>query len=92
MHLNLGWYNVRANSYRYQDIGRPMLGAGIGYGYRLPLTDRWSIDFEIGAGMANFRYDRYYNIPNGALKDTRVTTYWGIDRLGVTVSYYISEL
>ena len=92
IHLNLAWFNVRANDYRYQDSTRPLLGAGIGYGYRLPVNKRWAFEFEIGAGMANMKYNRYYNIPNGALKDTRVTTYWGIDRASVAITYYLCDL
>lgn len=92
LHLNIAWYNVRANAYRYQDRGRPLLGAGIGYGYRLELNKKWGFEFEIGAGMANSRYNRFYNVTNGALKDTRVTTYWGIDRLSVAVSYNLCDL
>ena len=92
VHLNLAWFNVRANDYRYQDTSRPLLGAGIGYGYRLPLNQNWAFEFEVGAGMANSKYDRYYNVPNGALKDTRVTTYWGIDRLSVAITYFLSNL
>ena len=92
MHLNLAWYNVRANSYRYQDRGCPLLGAGLGYGYRLELNGKWGLEFEIGAGMANMKYDRFYNVPNGALKDTRITTYWGIDRAAVTFSYNLCDL
>lgn len=92
LHLNIAWFNVRANKWRYQDHGRPLLGAGIGYGYRLPVNKRWSFEFEIGAGMANMRYDRFYNVPNGQLKDTRVTTYWGIDRANVSVCYYLCDI
>ena len=92
VHLNVAWFNVRANNYRYQDSGRPLLGAGIGYGYRLPLNKRWSFEFEVGAGMANTKYDRYYNVANGALKDTRVTTYWGIDRASISVAYFLCDL
>lgn len=92
VHLNVAWFNVRAGDYRYQDRDRPLLGGGIGYGYRLELNHRWSFDFEVGAGVANAKYDRFYNIPNGALSDTRVSTYWGIDRVGVTVSYFICDL
>lgn len=89
IHLNLAWFNVRANSYRYQDTSRPLLGAGIGYGYRVKLSDRWGFEFEIGAGMANIKYDRFYNVKNGALKDTRVSTYWGIDRLSIAFTYHL---
>ena len=92
LHFNLAWFNVRGDEYRYQDTRRPLLGAGIGYGYRLPLNRHWAFEFEIGAGMANTRYDRYYNVPNGALKDSRVSTYWGIDRAGVSLTYYICDL
>lgn len=92
LHLNLAWFNVRANAYRYQDHGRPLLGAGIGYGYRLEFNPHWGMEFEIGVGMANTRYDRFYNVDNGALKDTRVTTYWGLDRAAIAFTYYISDL
>ena len=92
LHFNLAWFNVRANDYRYQDRGRPLLGAGIGYGYRLELNKRWGFEFEIGAGMANMKYDRFYNVDNGALKDTRVSTYWGIDRAAISVVYYLCDL
>lgn len=92
VHLNLAWFNVRANAYRYQDSSRPLLGAGIGYGYRLPLNDKWGFEFEIGAGVANAKYDRFYNVKNGALKDTRVSTYWGIDRASVSITYNLCDL
>lgn len=92
VHLNLAWFNVRAKSYRYQDRGRPLLGGGLGYGYRIEFNRRWGMEFEIGAGVANMKYDRYYNVYNGALKDTRVSTYWGIDRAGVTVTYYLCDI
>ena len=92
VHLDIAWFNVRANSYRYQDRGRPLMGAGIGYGYRLEFSKRWSVEFEIGAGVCNTRYDRYYNIPNGALKDTKTTTFWTIDRAAVSFVYYLCNL
>lgn len=92
VHLNIAWFNVRANTSRYQDTSRPLLGGGIGYGYRLPVNKRWAFEFEIGAGVANTKYDRYYNVANGALRDTRVSTYWGIDRLSVAVTYYLCDI
>lgn len=92
LHLNVAWFNVRANQNRYQDRGRPLLGAGIGYGYRLGLNDKWGIEFEIGAGVSNTKYERYHNVANGALKDTRVTTYWGIDRACVSITYNLCDI
>lgn len=92
VHLNVAWYNVRANDYRYQDTTRPLLGGGVGYGYRLELNRHWGFEFEIGAGMASMKYDRYYNVKNGALKDKKITTYWGIDRASVSLTYYLCDL
>lgn len=92
IHGNVAWFNVRANAYRYQDFDRPLLGAGIGYGYYLSVNQRWGFEFEIGAGFANMKYDRYYNVVNGALKDKYLTTYWGIDRVGITLIYYLCNL
>ena len=86
-HATVAWYNVKWGDMRYQDRGRPALGAGVSYGYRLMLTEGWGMEFTLGAGVVNTRYDRFYNTKNGRLADTRQTTYFGIDNLGVSVSY-----
>lgn len=91
-HLTVGWYNLRWRDFRYQDSDRPLAGAGIGYGYLLDLNKNWGIEFNIGAGYINTRYDRFYNIPNGGLADTRVSSYWGIDRVGISIVYRLCEL
>lgn len=92
VHFNLAWFNVRANAIRYQDTSRPLLGGGIGYGYRFEFNRHWGLELEIGAGVANCKYTRYHNVANGAPIDTRVSTYWGLDRLGVTLTYNLCEL
>ena len=92
LHLNVAWFNVRTSHYRYQDSDRPLLGGGIGYGYRIEIKKNWAIEFEIGAGMANAKYDRFYNVENGALKDTRISTYWGLDRAAITFSYNLCDI
>ena len=86
-HVHICWFNVRWGNYRYQDASRPILGAGISYGYLLPLGGRWAGEFTIGAGYAGMRYDTFYNIDNGAYIDSRTYHYWGITRLGVSVVY-----
>lgn len=92
IHITVAWYNVRFGNFRYQDDGRLLLGGGIGYGYKLNINDKFGLEFNIGAGVATTRYDRYFNVPNGALRDTRSTVYFGIDRLGVTFTYNLAEL
>lgn len=87
VHAHIGWYSVRWNRDRYQDTHRPLLGAGISYGYLLPFNEYWAGEFTLGAGYANMRYDTYYNIDNGARIDTRTKNYWGITRVGLSVVY-----
>ena len=87
VHAHVGWFNVKWNRNRYQDTSRPLLGAGISYGYLLPFNAHWAGEFTLGAGYANMRYDTYYNIDNGARIDTRTKNYWGITRVGLSVVY-----
>ena len=87
VHAHVGRYSVKWNRDRYQDTDRPLLGAGISYGYLLPFNEHWAGEFTLGAGYANMRYDTYYNIDNGARIDTRTKNYWGITRVGLSVVY-----
>ncbi|MCH5221708.1 MAG: DUF3575 domain-containing protein [Muribaculaceae bacterium] len=44
----------KLNGHRYQGWG---LGAGLAYGYALPLHRNWNLEFEIGVGYVYFNYD-----------------------------------
>lgn len=87
LHAHVSWFNVRWNRDRYQDTGRPLLGAGISYGYLLTFNGRWAGEFTLGAGYANMKYETYYNIDNGARIGTSTKNYWGITRVGISVVY-----
>lgn len=87
VHAHVGRFNAKWNRDRYQDTGRPLLGAGISYGYLLPFNEHWAGEFTLGAGYANMRYDTWYNMDNGARIDTRTKNYWGITRVGLSVVY-----
>ena len=87
VHARVGWFNVKWNDNRYQDTERPLVGAGISYGYLLPLSTHWGAEFTLGAGYANMKYDTYYNIDNGAHFNTDTKDYWGITRVGISLVY-----
>lgn len=55
----------------------------------MQLCERFGMEFTLGLGWVNMRYNRYYNIPDGALIDRSVTNYFGIDRIGVSLRYVI---
>lgn len=87
LHGTVGWFNVAKDTEnRYQD-SRPVYGAGISYGYALPLSKHWGAEFTIAGGYANIEYDTYYNISNGAKFDSNSKHYWGITRLGISLVY-----
>lgn len=87
LHTHVAWYNMKWDDTRYQDTGRPLLGGGLSYGYKLPLGSHWGAEFSLGLGYANLKYNRYYNIDNGAKLDTRLRHYWGVTRLQASLVY-----
>ena len=87
LHAHVAWYNMKWDDRRYQDTGRPLAGAGLSYGYKLPLSEHWGVEFTVGLGYANMKYDTYYNVENGARIDTRVRNYWGPTKIGVSLVY-----
>ena len=87
VHAHAAWFNLKWEENRYQTAQRPLAGAGISYGYRLPLGEHWGAEFNVGFGYANMKYNTYYNIENGAYIDTRIRNYWGITRAGLSLVY-----
>lgn len=93
-HFGVASYNVAVDGgYRYQDHDgiRPALGGGIGVGYRLPIkhSQRWNVEFMLGAGAYWLHYDLFYNVDNGKLANIKKMTYWGVDNAAVNISYSI---
>lgn len=86
-HANLAWFNLKWDDTRYQARHTPLMGAGISYGYKLPLSAHWGAEFSLGLGYAYMKYDKYYNIDNGAWFGTGTRNYFGIDRVAVSLVY-----
>ena len=94
-HFGYAQYNVAVDgNYRYQDHeGKsPALGGGISVGYRMPISksDKWHIEFSLGAGVYSLYYDKFHNTPNtedGLMIESIKKTYWGIDQAAVSFSY-----
>lgn len=87
IHAHAAWFNLKWEQDRYQTEKRPLLGAGISYGYQHSFSEHWGAEFNIGFGYANMKYNTYYNIENGAQIDTRLRNYWGITRIGLSLVY-----
>ena len=90
LHGHIAGFNVAINDHgRYQDPESPLWGFGLGYGYALNFGKykHWGLEFNIGVGFANYKYDEFYNLPNGQLRSTGEDWYWGVTRAGITLTY-----
>lgn len=91
IHTSIIGFNVSMNGdFRYQDSNHAAFGVGIGYGYAFHLdkAQRWGLELQAGAGYIGYKWIKYLNTGrNGAEVSRGSGTYWGITRLGVTLSY-----
>ncbi|EKX92771.1 DUF3575 domain-containing protein [Alloprevotella sp. oral taxon 473] len=90
LHTHIVGFNVAINDHgRYQDPNHALWGMGLSYGYatHLDKAKRWSLEFNIGAGFAEYDYDVYRNWHNGPKFRSGNDFYWGITRAGVSIAY-----
>lgn len=93
VHVPVVGFNVQVNEdFRYQDPNHAIWGVGVSYGYAMPLgkRDRWGVEFTIGVGYMDIKYDVYEGCHNGKYLRTEQRDYWGITRLGIDFSYRIN--
>ena len=92
-HLGLGWYNYALDgNYRIQDHDGdcPSWGGGLAVGYTLQFKNnpRWGMEFALGAGVYDSKYDLFYNEINGPYHKKGVhKTWFGIDNAAVSFIY-----
>ncbi|MEY8684706.1 DUF3575 domain-containing protein [Bacteroides sp. AN502(2024)] len=74
---------------RFQDPERALWGVGLSYGYALSFgTHRhWGVEFNLGTGYMNYHLDTFDNAYNGKLMHTEKKDYWGITRIGLSLTY-----
>lgn len=88
VNLGVASYNFRNGDFRYQNVdGRPIVSAAVSYAYKFDITDNWGVELSASLGYANTRYNRYYNIDNGAKINEKTIDYWGPTQIGVTLTY-----
>lgn len=72
--------------YRYEGWA---LGAGVTYGYQLPIAKRWSVEFNIGIGAAYLDYERFACGKCGTAVDEKSKFYFGPTRAGISAVFII---
>ena len=92
-HMGVGWYNFALNGdYRIQDHNgsRPAWGGGLGFGYVMQFkkAPAWGLEFALGAGVYDAKYDTFYNEDNGPIAEQGVRkVFVGVDNAAVSVTY-----
>ena len=80
------------DGWRYQDHKgeNPAIGGGLSLGYALQFkkNPRWGMEFAVGAGVYDAKYDVFYNEANGPYHERGVrTTYIGVDNASISFTY-----
>ena len=90
LHTHVAGFNIAINDNgRYQDPNHAAWGIGLSYGYQMALgrKERWAVEFNLGAGFAEYSYDAYRNWENGPRYHSGKGWHWGITRAGISFSY-----
>lgn len=66
-----------------------LYGAGVGYGYQLLLSPRWSVEAEIGLGYSLLKYDIFKSKESRVFIDSSSKNYVGITKIAVNFVYVI---
>ena len=93
-HVPIAGFNIQLDDdFRYQDPNHALWGLGLNYGYTLPLgnNQKWSLDFTIGFGYMDLRYDVYEGVYNGKFIRSEMKHYFGPTRIGINISYLINQ-
>lgn len=91
---NIGGHNLPmlfgngAADYRHEGWAA---GAGLSYGYQLMLGRSWNLEFNIGVGYAQLRYDKYLCPKCGDKVGTETKHYFGPTKAGVSLIWIINK-
>ena len=63
-------------------------GAGVAYGYALPISKHWNVEFEAGAGGIWTRFDTFdCSVCNNMTESGTNHIYWGLTKLAIGIVY-----
>ena len=75
-----------SSHYRYEGWG---IGGGISYGYHFPLSNRWSLEANIGAGYVRLHYDKFRCEACGEKTGTESRNYLGPTKAAISLIFLI---
>ena len=87
--FNIGQVDFLTNTFvnhRYRGWGA---GAGVAYGYHLPMSKRWSWEFTAGVGYVYLEYDKFRCEGCDQLVGRTKHHYFGPTKVGISLIYMI---
>lgn len=87
--FNIGQIDFLTTTFEHHRYKGSGIGAGIAYGYHLPLGKRLSCEFTIGAGYVYLRYDKFRCYECDDFLGNRDRDYFGPTKAGVSLIYMI---
>ena len=72
--------------HRYKGYG---YGAGLAYGYHLPIAKRWAMEFTVGAGWIHLEYDKFRCGACDEREGRKSTDYFGPTKAGINLIFFI---
>ncbi len=92
---NIGGYELPmlfgddSKYYRHQGNA---YGVGFSYGYQLPVSKCFSLEFNVGAGYMQMQYDKYKGTTCGEIKDKNIVKhYFGPTKAGISLIFLINK-
>lgn len=86
---NVSRYDVPGMFEREFQYEGNAFGLGLTYGYHLPLSKSWGVEFSAGLGVAFMKYDKYECARCGDMIGNFNKTYFGLTGLAVKIVYLI---
>lgn len=80
----LGTDFSKLSDHRYQGFA---IGGGIAYGYALPLSKHWNMEFEIGVGYVYLKYDIFQCSKCGKKDGNSHHNYFGPTKAAINLVY-----
>ena len=76
-----------SQNFRYEGHA---VGAGVSYGYQLPIADRWNIEFNLGVGYIHMKYNQFDHTKCGLMVGKDMTRgYFGPTKAGITIMFLL---
>lgn len=87
--FNIGEVDFLTNTFknhRYKGWGA---GAGLSWGYHLPMSKHWAWEFTVGAGVVYYEYDRFRCYECDDFEGRKTGVYYGPTKAGISLIFMI---